>query len=253
MSVCASSSSSNPPPQLHPHLPSIILLPPTPTCSCIPTNWPFYFGFLVPFILACLLNWIVYFLTLAILCTSKVTSKYPQKEAKSRVRIYVAVQAILSILFAVAWIFALVGGTRDVETLHEVGQYIFAVFIALHAVFTLILHTMRLKEAKEVWTHLWFLLSKGDLYAPSKTYATDEPEHYRDTELSSRSYEGGGVVLSEEDVPFSPATEPEPSTSGVVENKYASTPTAADTIANGEREKEDLGQLEEGEGTTTRL
>lgn len=214
---------------------------------------------MAPFALAYLLNWTVYLVTVAILCTSKVTSKYPQKEARSRVQNYTAVLAILSILFAVAWAFALVG-TTDVEPIaHEVGQYIFAVFIALHAVFTLILHTVRSKEAKEVWTHLWFILTcKGGLHVyttTNKTYVTDEPLRYRDTELSSRSYEGGGeggVGLHEEVAPLSPAAEPEPSTTGVVENRYVTSPTASDTGEKSEREKEEPSELE-GEGTTTRL
>lgn len=203
---------------------------------------------MAPFALGYLLNWIVYLLILGALCTPKVASKPQQKAAKSRVQNYIAVLAILSILFAVAWVFALIG-TSDVATdVNEAAQYIFAVFIALHAVFTLILHTVRVPEAKQVWTHLWYLLTcKRDQYAPSRTYVTSEPtSRYRETELASRSFEGGAVPgSSDEVVPLSPAAEPEPSTNGVLENVYVTSPDDA-------RGKPDLG-LENGGGVATEL
>lgn len=199
--------------------------------------------------IAYLVDWIVYLLTLGALCIPKVSSKPQQKEARSRVQNYMAVLTILSILFAVAWIFALIGTSDVAADVHEAGQYIFAVFITLHAIFTLILHTVRLSEAKGVWTHLWFLLTcKGDQYVPSRTYVTAEPQHYRETdrELSTRSYEGNGLAASsDEAVPLSPAAEPEPSTRGVVENVYAPPPGEGN-----ERAKENL---EEGGGMATEL
>lgn len=224
-------------------------------CSCIPTNWPFYFGFVAPFVLAYLINWIVYAYTLVVLCAPKFAGTSQQKEVKSRAQNYVTVVMILSIFFAIAWVFALVG-TSDVDTIvHEVGQYMFAVFIALHAVFTLIFQFWRLKEAREVWTHLWYIVNcQRDQYAPQKAISP-KLQRYRDTELSVRSHETQGVGLKDEAVPLSPAEESEPSTRGVVENKYITGADDDDMTANGkEQEKQDLGgDEEEGEGAVTRL
>lgn len=206
---------------------------------------------MVPFVLSYLLNWIIYLLLLAALCTPKVTSKPQQKAARSRVQKYTAALCILSIFFAVAWVFALIG-TRDVPmAVHEIAQYIFAVFITLHAVFTLILHTLRTPEVKQVWMRLWYLVTcKGQRYAPNRAYVTHEPQRFRETDLvASRSFEGGvAPTLSDEVVPLSPATEPEPCTNEVLENRYVSEPSADSETSR----KQDLG-LEEGGGVATEL
>ena len=64
----------------------------------------------------------------------------------------------LSILFVIAWIFGLIGTSLlsdDLEDLTIAAQYIFSIFIGLHAVFLLIFHAIRSPESREQWK-MWF-------------------------------------------------------------------------------------------------
>lgn len=207
----------------------------------MPTGWPFIVGFVAPLVVAFICNWAAYLVLLLAQCTCK-----GQLKSSNGVRMfsrhYLAVIAILSILFTAAWVFALISiGFELPRSIHEPTQYIFAVFIALHAVFTLILHTIRSGKASEFWRKLWYALTcRKEKYVPSRTYITanttlerikDNKERVSDSPPSNELTEG---------IPMRPEL-----TSDfvqVVENTYVMESSGTDMVADDEQLKEDLAK-----------
>ena len=187
--------------------------------------------------------WITYVLAFIVSC---VVRRKKNSGRNINVRNYLIVSAILSVLFVIAWIFALVGTDADPSrTTQEVAQYVFAVFITLHAVFLLILHTLRDVHAREVWRSIWYHVTcSTHKYTPARTYSTaGSGDRYADTELTTA---GGSKSPSPDE--FSAAyTKAE-----VVENPYTSS-----TAQEGMQEKKGLDEKEEPEdnedGVATRL
>lgn len=183
---------------------------------------------------------------------------------KSHTKKHILVAMILSILFTIAWVFGLIGMSDEPQRLHEPAQYIFAVFIALHAVVTLILHTFRSPDARESWTRLWYIVTcSRDKYSPKRTFDTAEAEarlgRYKDTELSSRSYEGGGEQSpTRDDMPLNPQlVEPKVDGTHVVENTYVTTGGSGGKMMVDEEEKNAVGgggdSDEDADGMATKL
>lgn len=204
-----------------------------------------------------MVDWSLYLITLVKLFTRSPRNK---DDLKPYTRNYITVTAIISILFGIAWIFGLVGTSSTEVTLHEVGQYIFAVFIALHSAFLFILHLIRSEEALDSWKRLWYSITcRSDQYTPKRTYSTartreEEGRRHKDVELSYRAVTPGSTA--DESMPLSP-TEVEPKTGGVVENVYVTTTTGSSE--EGMVEKEEEGGKEKSpddhdeEGVATRL
>lgn len=207
------------------------------------------------FLLAYVVDWVAYLFSIVRICRSSRRKSHEQHD-----RGHISTLCILSLLFAVAWAFGLAGTSRGVAPLpSEVTQYVFAVFITLHGVFTLILHTLRSPEAKEVWAKLWYVLTcKRGTYSPGSTTKSRYGDRgdRGDTELSSQPFERKGQMPSDEDM------RKDPSIGGVVVNTYVSTGNGGGmTMVDNEEEaeaeidaKEDLGAGNDAEeGVSTRL
>lgn len=191
--------------------------------------------------------WILYVILLILSCVGK---KSKRESTKTNLRNYIVVSVILSILFVVAWSFALAGTDSEISAVtQEVSQYIFAVFIALHAVFLLILHTIRSPHAQESWRSMWYTIRcKRNMYVTKRTFMTN-----RDTELAFNPVESTGMSLRGEDAPLAfKEMEVSPGHAHVVENTYITTPT------DGKMMKEEEGpastpDTDDEDGVATRL
>ena len=134
---------------------------------------------------------------------------------------YVFIAAILSIVFAVAWLFALLGTSSISRNAHVAAQYIFSIMALIHSILTLLMHTLRSHEAKENWLKLWYIITgrRGE-YTPSRTYATAGGQDLGETELhQSQSIVQPKASAGDEDTaPLSPKV------GQTVENVYTMEP-----------------------------
>ena len=137
--------------------------------SCRATEWPFWFGHILPFCLIYIFNWAVF----AVITTSLFMRKIPSQDKKQRIKrvkqnIVVAIG--LSVLFGLGWGFGLTATSSSSKEVTFVFQVIFSVFVGAQGIVIFILHGLRSQESRKVWENLCICLSfKGEYHPSSST------------------------------------------------------------------------------------
>lgn len=126
--------------------------------SCRATEWPFWFGHILPFGLIYIFNWAVFIVILANLFARKFPSQ-DKKQQKKRLKQNIAVAIGLSILFGLGWGFGLTATSSSTKEVTFVFQVIFSVFVGAQGILIFILHGLRSKEARKIWRNLCVCLS----------------------------------------------------------------------------------------------
>ncbi len=173
------------------------------------------------------------------------------KAEKSRVRSHLShllIAVILSVIFAIAWIFFLISAADPFVNVSLAAQYVYAFFFAIHGVLLLILYTVRSPETRSEWVRIWYIFTcNKDTYHVRQTMSLSGENSTRGgTYLSNKSplplELEGGVQLKESSSLAAPEFTKGPDTSFTVENTPATTSEMVENEDIDEQKKLDLDE-----------
>ena len=132
-------------------------------CSCRPTQWPFWFGFVASFALISIFNWVMFIITTLYMYSRRntiKTAKYTNVYLISIIERHLLVAIILSLLFGLGWAFGLIGTSSQLpEEAYIPAQYIFSIFMGIQGVLIFLLHAVRSRVARKDWKNWWFTVT----------------------------------------------------------------------------------------------
>ena len=147
--------------------------------SCRVTEWPFWFGLILPFIVMYVFNWIAFtIIMITLLRRRKVENKKNASFFKQNLFIALG----LSLLFGLGWGFGLFATSSDVRELTFTFQILFSVFVGSQGVLIFVFYGLRFPQFRQVWlsgfglrkkTKTFMLSSKKDVGTSSKYKITD--------------------------------------------------------------------------------
>ena len=121
--------------------------------SCRATEWPFYFGFLAPFILLHIFDWIMFIVILVSVIKDKSQSKREVK-SKESTKVHkdnLIIALSLAVVFGLGWGFGLLTTSSSIHGLTTTFQVIFSIFVGAQGVLLFLLHGVRNSDARGVW------------------------------------------------------------------------------------------------------
>ena len=166
--------------------------------SCRPTEWPFWFGFIVPFALIYVFNWVMFAIIMVALCLhTKRTEAMSAKNSNIRSVIakHLLIAVVLSLLFGLGWAFGLIGTSSLPREAYLPAQYIFSIFMGVQGLLIFFLHAVRSAEAREEWRKWWYTVT-----CRSSTYYLKR--HASFTVTRSTMTRGHGNTLESSTTPF---------------------------------------------------
>ena len=244
--------------------------------SCRPYEWPFYFGFLIPFAVIYIFNWVVFLVIMISLCRHSSAKTAGQRDNKSMVARYLLIAVILSLLFGLGWVFGLIGTSSLPRGVSIPAQYLFSIFIGLQGVLVFILHAIRSPDSRDEWKRWWYSITcraeqyrvfrtasitgttsttrQENIYSTNATFITQSESFHLGTKAGLEAGEKQPLSLDEEKKP----EEVEVSVTVFAnvkvdlakeEKKKESTSSAAQPLTKASGSSTE----EEDEGTTTKL
>ena len=126
--------------------------------SCRAFHWPFWAGFLGPFLCLYVFDWIMFIIILVSIIRNKIKSnkdKYNAKKNNSKLKNESLVMAlILAVTFGLGWGFGLLATTYPHEGVTITFQIIFAILVSSQGILLFSLHVMRNVDARNIWKNL---------------------------------------------------------------------------------------------------
>ncbi len=129
-------------------------------CSCRPTEWPFYFGFILPFLGVYIFNWIFFVLIMISICRhTRETNILKENTSKEKtltenirgLKVNFIIALSLAVVLGLGWGFGLVATSSNVVELTFTLQIIFGVFVGSQGVLIFILHGVRNEDFRKFW------------------------------------------------------------------------------------------------------
>ena len=125
-------------------------------------NLPFYIGFVLPFIIIYVFNWLLFFLIVVSLCKRDMSKKKMKNQTlgkqatldRREFKKYFIITISLSINFGLGWIIGLLA-TSELGVAHLIFVYLFSIFVAIQGVLIFVLHCLRVPAARATWKY-WF-------------------------------------------------------------------------------------------------
>jgi hypothetical protein len=123
--------------------------------SCRATEWPFWLGFIVPFLILYIFDWIMF----AIIITSILKKRRAANklESQSNFKLYrenLIIALSLAVVFGLGWGFGLLATSYPVEELTITFQVLFSIFVGAQGALLFLLHGVRNSDARGVWKRL---------------------------------------------------------------------------------------------------
>ena len=122
--------------------------------SCRANGYPFYLGFILPFLAIYLFNWIVFIVIMVSFVRPAKVAKESFKQSN------VTIAAGLALVLGLGWGFGLAASNNKITYLACALQIVFSVFIGCQGLLILLFHGVRNKDAKMVWRS-WFHFAKS--------------------------------------------------------------------------------------------
>lgn len=148
--------------------------------SCRATEWPFWFGMLLPFSLIYVFNWIMFVVIMASICRhaqGTITNLKANDTNKLQKHFIIAIS--LAVVFGLGWAFGLAATSLPVKELTLGFQILFSLFVGFQGFLIFLLHGVRNKDARNLWKQ-WF-----------KTIGGKSP--FSSTISSTKSSSAGGL------------------------------------------------------------
>ena len=128
-------------------------LPLSPLHSCRATEWPFWIGMIVPFILVTIFNWIMFVLIMGSIC-SHTKGPITDKKEGSKTKIMktnFTIAATLAVVFGLGWALGLVATSLPVKELTLTFQILFSLFVGAQGLLLFLLHGLRNQDIRKAW------------------------------------------------------------------------------------------------------
>ena len=124
--------------------------------SCRPTEWPFFFGFILPFLIVYLFNWIVFIGIMISICKHmwNMTALKMSATAAMNVRDLsktFLVAMTLGVILGLGWGFGLAATSSDLVALTFTFQVIFSIFVGSQGVLIFVFHGLRNEDFRKFW------------------------------------------------------------------------------------------------------
>ena len=129
--------------------------------SCRPTEWPFYFGFILPFVIIYVLNWIVFVAIMVSICKHYVNGNLsPLKESSqsehfSNFKKNLTIAMCLSVVLGLGWGLGLVSTSSGLVELSFPFQVIFSIFVGSQGVLIFFFYGLRSTDFCQTWIKLF--------------------------------------------------------------------------------------------------
>ena len=124
--------------------------------SCRATEWPFWFGHIVPFMFVYVFNWVMFTVIMVSICkhTENMNSVMKKKTTAERAKemkknLFIAMS--LSVVLGLGWGLGLAATSSSVVGLTVTFQVIFSIFVGMQGVLIFVLHGVRNKDARDLW------------------------------------------------------------------------------------------------------
>ena len=129
--------------------------------SCRATQWPFWFGMILPFSVIYIFNWIMFFLIITSICCRGLETDV--KDTGSQIKAYKAkftIAAILAVMFGLGWTLGLAATSVPVKEFSLTFQILFSIFVGAQGVLIFFLHGVRNQDIRKLWK--WWLIVLGN-------------------------------------------------------------------------------------------
>ena len=158
------------------------------------SRWPFWFGFLLPFLALYLLDWILFVFTLASVIKNR--KRVAKKNVKPTNKLLITKESLfiaisLAVFFGLGWGFGLLATSSSIKGITFTFQVLFSIFVGLQGLLLFILRGLRNPDARRVWRK-FSILKNGRLtisftVSSTKTVSKsdDSANHYKNV---SRPY-----------------------------------------------------------------
>ena len=123
------------------------------SCSCRPTEYPFWFGMILPFVVLYILNWILFIIILVSLCKNlnptfkERGEKKNWEDAKRQLKIALS----LAVLFGLGWGIGLFATDLNSKEATFAIQIVFALFVGSQGFLFFLLQGLLSKEVIKYW------------------------------------------------------------------------------------------------------
>ena len=123
--------------------------------SCRATEWPFWFGHIVPFLLVYIFNWAMFIVIMVSICKhtknmNTMKDKTASEKAKEMKKNFIIAMS-LSVVLGLGWGLGLAATSSSVVGLTVTFQVIFSIFVGMQGVLIFVLHGVRNKDARDLW------------------------------------------------------------------------------------------------------
>ena len=118
------------------------------------TRWPFWFGFLLPFLALYMFDWIVFVITFYSLFKHRrniANQTNVTGSGYSNTKETLIIASSLAVLFGLGWGFGLLATSSSLKEITIAFQVFFSIFVGLQGILLFILHGVRSVEARRVW------------------------------------------------------------------------------------------------------
>ncbi|XP_064387685.1 adhesion G-protein coupled receptor G6-like [Halichondria panicea] len=161
---------------------------------CRPTEWPFYFGFILPFVIIYVLNWIVFVAIMVSICKHfrnlQSLRESSVRQQLRNVKENLIIAMCLSIVLGLGWGLGLVSTSSGLVELSFTFQVIFSIFVGSQGVLIFILYGIRNTNFRQLWIKLFSgCRSNTDNFVSSEKGSTNPRDNSSTVgeELSSMS------------------------------------------------------------------
>ena len=125
-------------------------------CSCRPTEWPFFFGLILPFLVVQIFNWIM-FIRIMISIYKNMRDRRVIKASTTGamsvrdLRKMFLVTMTLGVVLGLGWGIGLVATSSGLVALTFTFQVIFSIFVGSQGVLIFVFHGLRNEDFRDFW------------------------------------------------------------------------------------------------------
>ena len=121
-------------------------------CSCRPSEWPFYFGMILPFCVLYLINWIMFFIIMASICKHTREFKTQDKSKYEQAKKNFTIAVTLAVIFGLGWGIGLASTHHiPVRGISLAFQILFSILVCSQGILIFVFHGIRNQDVRNLW------------------------------------------------------------------------------------------------------
>ena len=171
-------------------------------CSCRATEWPFWFGLILPFGVIYLFNWAIFVVIMMKLLRRKIETKVipkGQKQSTKTLKENVIIAIGLGMVFGLGWGVGLAATSTDSKEVTFAFQVVFSVFVGSQGILILLFHGVRSPEFRKMGLKMFAFRKPQVLQVPSaKPSINKEQDIYKNIHSTDSSVTANPLTGPEE-------------------------------------------------------